>query len=103
MQLVLVYAPEPKGIFLVCLRLQREESHADKLQLLNDPLESKHLCLIILFWSQVRFEVERQREGAQRQMAAMEGTLRETGARCEEAEAQVLHIAQISSKLCVRS
>ncbi len=42
MQLVLVYAPEPKGIFLVCLRLQREESHADKLQLLNDPLESKH-------------------------------------------------------------
>jgi hypothetical protein len=37
---------------------------------------------------QARFDVERQREGAQRQLAAMEGTLRETGARCEEAEAQ---------------
>ncbi len=47
--------------------------------------------------------MERQREGAQRQMAAMEGTLRETGARCEEAEAQVLHVTQISSKLCAKT
>lgn len=37
---------------------------------------------------QARFDVERQREAAQRQLAALDGKLRECSARCEEAEAQ---------------
>ena len=38
--------------------------------------------------AQARFDVERQREGAQRQLAALDGKLRKCSARCEEAEAQ---------------